>query len=139
MADSRFCAFCHVDCSNEHPCSCCDRHRFLEHHYLPRDVRTAYERRFPDAMRGAQADPLASYTRKLSGHWLTIVDAVLEDEGVSGEIRQRVLNAILYGGPNPADVEERERRDEEQVEMLKMAATPTAFVMPPGWNGGHDA
>jgi hypothetical protein len=138
VTDSRFCAFCHVDCSNEHPCACCNRHRFLEHHYLPRDVRAAYEQRFPAAARAAKTDPLAHYARELSIHWLNIIDAVLQDEGVEGQIRHRVLNTILYGGPNPADVVERERRDEEQVELLRQQATPTAFVMPPDWKPRAD-
>ncbi len=139
MPDARYCAFCHLDCSNDQPCHCCDRNRMLEHHYLPRDVRAAYEQRFPAAKKAAATDVLANYTRELSTHWLNIIDAVLQDEGVGGQIRHRVLNAILYGGPNPADVAERERRDEEQLELLKRVAVPTTFVMPPDWMGKPNA
>lgn len=105
----------------------------LEHHHLPTDVRRAYDQRFPKAVKAAVTDPLANYARTLCEHWLAITDAVMEDEGVEGPIRQRVLNAILYGTATPAEVEERNRLMDAQVEMLKMAATPTAFVMPPGW------
>src|ERR1700678_2792299 len=109
MADARYCAACRLDCSSDRPCRCCDRNRMLEHHFLPRDVRQAYERRFPAAKRAAADDALANYAREMSVHWLNIVDAVLEDEGVEGRIRHRVLNTILYGGPNPADVIAREQ------------------------------
>jgi hypothetical protein len=110
----------------------------LEHHYLPRDVREAYERRFPATKRAAATDALAHYARELSVRWLAIVDAVLEDEGVEGQIRHRVLNTILYGGPNPADVVAREQLAEEQIEMLRQCAAPVKLVMPPGWAGAAD-
>lgn len=104
----------------------------LEHHHLPADVRRAYDRRFPKAMKTAATDPLANYARSLCEHWLAITDAVMEDEGVTGPIRQRVLNAILYGTATPGEVEERHRLMDAQVEMLKTMATPK-FTMPPGW------
>ena len=105
----------------------------LEHHHLPTDVRRAYDHRFPKAVKAAATDPFANYARTLAEHWLAITDAVMEDEGVEGQIRQRVLNAILYGTATPAEVEERHRLMDAQAEMLKTTATPATFVMPPDW------
>jgi hypothetical protein len=132
MTDSRYCWRCHLDCSNDRPCACCDRNRMLEHHHLPTDVRRAYDQRFPGAVKAAATDPLANYARTLAEHWLSITDAVMEDEGVEGRIRQRVLNAILYGTATPAEVEERHRLMDAQVEMMKTVAAPK-FAMPPDW------
>jgi len=138
VTDSRYCARCHLDCSRDRPCTCCDRNRILEHHHLPTDVRRAYDQRFPKAVKAAATDPFANYAQTLCEHWLAITDAVMDDEGVDGRIRQRVLNAILYGTATPGEVEERHRLMDAQVEALKTMAAPTAFAMPPAWEPRDD-
>jgi hypothetical protein len=127
MPDSRYCRRCHADCSNTEPCRCCDSRRLLEHHFLPEDVRNAFDQRFPAVAQAAATDTMASVTRELSLHWLRITDAVLEDEGVSGQIRERVLNAMLYGSTNPAEVVEREQAAQARIDLVQRHAAPVPF------------
>lgn len=84
----------------------------------------AFERRFPKARHGALTDAAVRYGRTLTIHLLDIADAAMEDENIERRARRRVINAILYGGSNPADVELRAAEQARFAEYVASNAQP---------------
>lgn len=89
----------------------------------------AFERRFPKARHGALTDAAAQYGRTLTIHLLDIADAAMEDENIERKARRRVINAILYGGSNPADVELRAQEQARFAEYVAGDVRPTPIVL----------
>lgn len=88
----------------------------------------AFERRFPKARHGALTDVAVQYGRTLTVHLLDIADAAMEDENIDRRARRRVINAILYGGSNPADVELRAAEQARFAEYVAGDVRPTPIV-----------
>lgn len=76
-----------------------------------------------------QADLTAQYAHHLTTHLLDIANAAMQDEGIEAPSRYRVLQAILYGGSNPADAWQREQMTQRHLETLT-AKLPSITVAP---------
>jgi hypothetical protein len=70
-------------------------------------ARERYQLNMPGAHDAWLNDPSHHYLVTWLDTMLTAVDMVLEDEGVSEEVRARAIRTVVYGGPNPADAEQR--------------------------------
>lgn len=125
-----YCGRCRTYCAGNAPCPCCESRRVRQPHTLARDAINAYEQRVPGARAARQADDIAQYAHHLTVHLLDIANAAMADEGVEAAARYRVIQAILYGGSNPADAWQREHMQAEFAQRL--AAQPPRLAMTPG-------
>lgn len=101
----------------------------MQPHTLARDAINAYEQRVPGARAARQADLTAQYAHHLTTHLLDIANAAMQDEGIEAPSRYRVLQAILYGGSNPADAWQREQMTQRHLDTLT-AKLPSITVAP---------
>lgn len=130
MTDERpYCGRCRSYCASNAPCPCCQSARTRQPHTLARDAINAYEQRVPGARAARQADLTAQYAHHLITHLLDIADAAMQDEGIEAPARYRVLQAILYGGSNPADAWQREQMTQRHLATLT-ADLPSITVAP---------
>lgn len=130
MSDERpYCGRCRSYCASNAPCPCCHAERTRQPHTLARDAINAYEQRVPGARAARQADLTAQYAHHLTTHLLDIANAAMQDEGIEAPSRYRVLQAILYGGSNPADAWQREQMTQRHLETLT-AKLPSITVAP---------
>lgn len=130
MSDERpYCGRCRSYCASNAPCPCCSSVRTRRPHTLARDAINAYEQRVPGARHARLTDATAQYAHHLTTHLLDIADAAMADEGIEAPARYRVLQAVLYGGSNPADVWEREQMTQRHLDTLT-AKLPSITVAP---------
>lgn len=128
MTDERpYCGRCRTYCSTNAPCPCCHAARTRQPHTLARDAINAYEQRVPGARHARLADQTAQYAHHLTTHLLDIANAAMADEGIEAPARYRVLQAVLYGGSNPADVWEREQMTRRHLDTL--TAKPPSIIV----------
>lgn len=128
--DRPYCGRCRSYCATNAPCPCCHHAGIRQPHTLARDALNAYEERVPGASHARLSDATAQYAHHLTTHLLDIADAAMADEGIKAPARYRVIQAILYGGSNPADAWQRERMTAEFAKTL--AAKPPQMVVSPG-------
>lgn len=87
-----------------------------------RGARERYQLNMPGAHEAWLNDPTHHYLVTWMDTMLTAVDMVMEDEGIAPEVRERIIRTVVYGGPNPADAEQRIAQQREAArEMLKWA------------------
>lgn len=130
MTDERpYCGRCRSYCASNALCPCCHSVGIRQPHTLARDAINAYEQRVPGARHARVNDATAQYAHHLTTHLLDIADAAMADEGIEAPSRYRVLQAILYGGSNPADVWEREQMTQRHLDALT-AKLPSITVAP---------
>lgn len=132
MDERPYCGRCRSFCARNAPCPCCHARGFARPHTLARDAIDAYEQRVPGARQARTQDPTANYGWQLTTHLLDVANAAMADEGVEPAARYRVIQAILYGGPNPADAWQREQMTAEMAKTLaalppQMTVTPERF------------
>lgn len=85
-------------------------------------ARERWSERMPGAYRAYMIDPTHHYQVDLMDAVLATVDMAMEGEGVPEETRQRVVRAVVYGSPNPADAELRMAQQKEaEREMRRWA------------------
>lgn len=125
-----YCGRCRTYCASNAPCPCCHAARTMQPHTLARDAINAYEQRVPGARAARLADPTVQYAHHLTTHLLDIADAAMADEGIEAPARYRVLQAVLYGGSNPADVWERGQMTQRHLDTL--TAKPAQMTVTPG-------
>lgn len=95
-----------------------------------RQARERWSRRIPGADRIRLSDPIAHFQTHYIDTMLTLADMAMEDEGIPEETRQRVIRTVVYGSPNPADVELRIAQHEENMARILNAPPlldPTMF------------
>jgi hypothetical protein len=121
-----YCFACRSYCARNAPCRCCES--VWRQHSPGQDAMLAYEKRVPGARHGALSDAAASYGRTMTIHLLDIASAAMTDEGIDPAVQHRIINAILYGGSNPADVELRLGQEARMVEYMRTDARPTPLI-----------
>lgn len=78
-----------------------------------------YRQRMFGASKAAVTDPMFQFQTAFLRSMLDLADMVMEDEGVTPEVRRRVVRGVLYGSPNVADAELRVQQREQLTEELK--------------------
>lgn len=87
-----------------------------------RDARARWQNGVPGAMHAQAYDATTRYQLHWMDAVLSLVDMAMEDEGVPEGCRRRVINAAVYGSPNPADSEL--RIQQRQAELTKIKQRP---------------
>src|SRR5690348_808995 len=97
---------------------------------LSEDAWGRYTSRSAAAGRALFNDPLYAAQMSQMRQLLDLTDMVLEDNGITEDVRRQVANQLLYGCPNPYDAEVRVERHREKVEELARMAPA---LLPKGW------
>ena len=121
-----YCGRCRMYCAPGAPCTHC--RPFPRPHTMARDVMDAYEERVPDAREARLNDATAQYAHHVTVHLLDVACAAMQDEGIDAGAWYRVLQAMVYGGSNPADVELRAAEQARFAEYVAGDARPTPLV-----------
>ena len=84
-----------------------------------RSARERYQQNMPGAHEAWLNDPTHHYLVTWMDAILTAADLVMEDEGVPEETRRRVIRTVVYGGPSPADSEQRIAQEREMAREMR--------------------
>lgn len=122
-----YCGRCRMYCTPSAPCTHC--RPVARPHTMARDVMDAYEERVPGARETRRSDAASQYARHLTVHLLDVAAAAMQDEGIEAGARYRVLQAMVYGGSNPADVELRAHEQARFAEYVAANARPMPYLL----------
>jgi hypothetical protein len=96
----------------------CPRHGLRRGGGAARDLIQDYYRRKGQPGRGTR-DGFYQYEVAQLTDLLCRLEVILDDEGVDGDTRRRVIRAMLYASPSEAEAEYRMTQEREMIEMLK--------------------
>lgn len=94
------------------------------------EVLSAYFRRYGDAEKAYQQDPLTHAHVQWLNRTITMMDIAMADEGVPEETRRRVLRMVVYGSagdPNAA----LDRMADREEQIMRLSAQPD--LCPPAY------
>lgn len=132
-----YCGRCRMYCVPGAPCTHC--RPFARPHTMARDVMDTYEDRVPGARDARRGDAASQYAHHLTVHLLDVAAAAMRDEGVDAGVRYRVLQAMVYAGSSPADVELRLQEQARFTEYVANNAKPMPYLLREARGGGGDA
>jgi hypothetical protein len=96
----------------------CPRHGLRCGGGAARDLIQDYWRRKGQPGRGTR-DGFYQYEVAQLTDLLCRLEVILDDEGVDGDTRRRVIRAMLYASPSEAEAEYRMTQEREMTELLK--------------------
>lgn len=95
----------------------CPRHGLRRGGGAARDLIQDYYRRKGQPHRSSR-DGFYQYEVDQLTDLLCRLEVILDDEGVDGDTRRRVIQAMLYGSPSEAEAEYRVAQEQEMIKLL---------------------